>query len=228
VVVDRSQGYIGVLIDDLVTKGTKEPYRMMTARAEYRLMLRQDNADRRLTPLGHSLGLISDERFGQYQAKQDRIRAEIERCRTTRVAPGDAVNALLTSLASTPLKPGAGTSLAELLRRPEIHYGDLAPIDLNRPPLGWAEQFAVEVDLKYEGYIKLEQDRIDRFLRLEHKQIPEGLDYTAITGLRLEARQKLTALRPASLGQASRISGVSPADIAVLHVYIDTRGVKNA
>ena len=228
IVIDRSQGYIGVLIDDLVTKGTREPYRMMTARAEYRLLLRQDNADRRLTPLGFEIGLVSAARYQQYIAKQERIKAEIDRCRTTRVAPGDEVNTVLTNLASTPLKPGAGTSLADLLRRPEIHYDDLAPIDSNRPQLGWAEQFAVEVELKYEGYIKLEQDRIERFLRLEHKQLPEGIDYASITGLRLEARQKLTALRPASLGQASRISGVSPADVAVLLVYLDARGTRNA
>ena len=223
VIVDRSQGYIGVLIDDLVTKGTQEPYRMMTARAEYRLILRQDNADRRLTPLGYAIGLVSPARFAAYEAKQARISTEIERCRSTRLAPGPAVNAVLEQLGSTPLKPGAGTSIAELLRRPEIHYEDLAALDPGRPALSWAEQFAVEVDLKYEGYIKLEQDRIERFLRLEHKQIPADLDYHAISGLRLEARQKLSALRPSSLGQASRISGVSPADTAVLHVYLDAR-----
>ncbi|MDD2534096.1 MAG: tRNA uridine-5-carboxymethylaminomethyl(34) synthesis enzyme MnmG [Eubacteriales bacterium] len=224
--IDRSQAYIGVLIDDLVTKGTSEPYRMMTARAEYRLVLRQDNADRRLTPLGRSIGLINDQRYAQYEAKQARIATENERCRNTRVSPNEHVNKLLESLNSTPLKSGAGTSLADLLRRPEIHYEDLAAIDPTRPDLSWIERFAVEVDLKYEGYIKLEQDRIERFLRLEHKQLPESIDFTAITGLRLEARQKLSAHRPTSLGQASRISGVSPADIAVLLVYLDAKGAK--
>lgn len=221
VLIDRSQGYIGVLIDDLVTKGTHEPYRMMTSRAEYRLVLRQDNADRRLTPLGHALGLISDQRYEIYLEKQARIARENERCRTTRVSPSSEVNALLESFGSTPLKAGAGTSLADLLRRPELHYDDLAPIDPARPALSWTEQFAVEVDLKYEGYIKLEQERIDRFLRLEHKALPYDLEYSLVTGLRLEARQKLTAMRPETLGQASRISGVSPADIAVLLVYLD-------
>jgi len=228
VVIDRSQGYIGVLIDDLVTKGTNEPYRMMTSRAEYRLVLRQDNADRRLTPLGHELGLVCEARFERYLAKQARIAAENERFRKTRVAPCDTVNALLESLGSTPLKPGAGTSLADLLRRPEIHYDDLAPMDPDRPGLTSAERFAVEVDLKYEGYIRLEQERIDRFLRLEHRELPETIDYAAIAGLRLEARQKLSRLKPESLGQASRISGVSPADIAVLLVYLDSRGASHA
>ncbi len=228
VVIDRSQGYIGVLIDDLVTKGTNEPYRMMTSRAEYRLVLRQDNADRRLTPLGHELGLISEDRYDRYLAKQARIAAENERFRKTRVAPGEKVNGLLERLGSTPLKPGAGTSLADLLRRPEIHCDDLAPIDPDRPELSAAERFAVEVDLKYEGYIRLEQERIDRFLRLEHRELPETIDYAAITGLRLEARQKLSRLKPASIGQASRISGVSPADIAVLLVYLDSKGAPHA
>lgn len=228
VVIDRSQAYIGVLIDDLVTKGTSEPYRMMTARAEYRLVLRQDNADRRLTPLGRELGLVPEARYSRYLAKQARIAAENERFRKTRVAPGDAVNRLLEQLGSTPLKPGAGTSLADLLRRPEIHYADLAAIDPGRPPLSVAECFAVEVDLKYEGYIRLEQERIDRFLRLEQRELPDSIDYAAISGLRIEARQKLTRLRPASLGQASRISGVSPADIAVLLVYLDSRGAVHA
>ena len=228
VVIDRSQGYIGVLIDDLVTKGTNEPYRMMTSRAEYRLILRQDNADRRLTPLGHELGLICKARFERYLAKQARIAAENERFRKTRVAPGDTVNTLLENLGSTPLKPGAGTSLADLLRRPEIHYDDLAPIDPDRPGLTSAERFAVEVDLKYEGYIRLEQERIDRFLRLEHRELPDTIEYAAIAGLRLEARQKLSRLKPESLGQASRISGVSPADIAVLLVYLDSRGASHA
>ncbi len=220
VIIDRSQGYIGVLIDDLVTKGTSEPYRLMTARAEYRLLLRQDNADRRLTPIGHTIGLVPAARWQQFQTKQTRIHAEIERCRHTRLAPTDEVNGLLAARQSTPLK--TGMTLADLLRRPELHYEDLGVVDPRRPSLTWAEQYAVEVDLKYEGYIRLEEERITRFLRLEYKLLPENLDFREIAGLRLEARQKLQAQRPDSIGQASRISGVSPADISVLLVYLDS------
>jgi tRNA uridine 5-carboxymethylaminomethyl modification enzyme len=220
VIIDRSQGYIGVLIDDLVTKGTQEPYRMMTARAEYRLLLRQDNADRRLTPTGHIVGLVKPEHWLQYETKQAHITAEIERCRKTRIGPSPAVNDLLESHQSSPLK--SGMALADLLRRPELHYAALAPIDPARPDLTWAEQYTVEVDLKYEGYIKLEEERISRFLRLEHRLLPDALDYLQVAGLRIEARQKLQKLRPASIGQASRISGVSPADISVLMVYLES------
>lgn len=219
-VIDRSQGYIGVLIDDLVTKGTREPYRMMTARAEYRLLLRHDNADRRLTPIGHVIGLINPARWQSFLDKQARIKAELERLRKTRVTPTATVNDWLAEQQSSPLKQG--TSLADLLRRPEIHYCDLAAIDPDRPALIWAEQYTTEVDLKYEGYIQLEEERISRFLRLEHKRLPDGVDYRDISGLRLEARQKLQAIRPESIGQASRISGVSPADISVLLVYLDS------
>lgn len=218
IILDRSQAYIGVLIDDLVTKGTAEPYRMMTSRAEYRLVLRQDNADARLTPTGREIGLISDVRWQNFTAKQLRINTELERCRQTRVRPDEAVSQLLLDLNSSQL--AGGVSLAELLKRPELKYRQLAPIDPDRPDLPWSEQFAVEVELKYEGYIHLEEDRIARFRKMEQKRLPEDLDYLAIGGLRLEARQKLDRLRPASVGQASRISGVSPADISVLLVYL--------
>ena len=217
-VLDRSQAYIGVLIDDLVTKGTSEPYRMMTARAEYRLVLRQDNADSRLTPVGREIGLISDERWQSFLAKQERIYAEIERCRNCRIKPSDDVNQVLKAAESSPLQ--SGISLAELLKRPELNYDKLTPVDPDRPDLVWSEQFAVEVQLKYEGYIKLEMDRIRTYQKMEKKKLPADIDYLAINGLRIEARQKLDRLRPSSVGHASRISGVSPADISVLLVYL--------
>ncbi len=217
-ILDRSEAYIGVLIDDLVTKGTTEPYRMMTSRAEYRLILRQDNADSRLTPIGRRIGLIGDARWQRFQAKQQRIASELERCRKTRVRPDAAVNRLLEQNRSTPLTTGA--ALADLLKRPELSYQVLASIDPDRPALQASEQFAVEVELKYEGYIRLEMDRIEHFRKMEQKRLPEGIDYLAIQGLRLEARQKLDRFRPASVGQAGRISGVSPADISVLLVWL--------
>ncbi len=217
-IIDRSEGYIGVLIDDLVTKGTTEPYRMMTSRAEYRLLLRQDNADARLTPIGREVGLISDERWSAFQKKQARIEAEITRCRQARVRPAKTVNALLEANASSALV--SGTTLADLIKRPELNYDKLTAIDPERPALPWAEWFTVEVQLKYEGYIRLEMDRINHFRKMEHKVLHESIDYLSITGLRLEARQKLSRLRPASVGQASRISGVSPADISVLLVWL--------
>lgn len=217
-VLDRSQAYIGVLIDDLVTKGTTEPYRMMTARAEYRLILRQDNADSRLTPVGYEIGLIDDARWQSFQTKQQNIETETERCRQTRVRPSAEVNQVLAQAGSTPISNGM--SLADLLKRPELNYQRLAAIDPDRPSLYWAEQFAVEVQLKYEGYIRLEMGRISHFRKMEAKALPPDLDYLAINGLRIEARQKLHRLRPLSVGQASRISGVSPADISVLLVYL--------
>ena len=221
IILDRSEAYIGVLIDDLVTKGTSEPYRMMTSRAEYRLVLRQDNADERLTEHGHRIGLIADERHALFIRKMAAVSAEEKRLRSTYLAPSDEVRALLDSVGSTP--PLSGISLAELLRRPEIHYADLAPIDPDRKPLKDSEIFAVEVNIKYEGYIRLEKDRINKFKTLEHRSLPQDLPYEEVTGLRLEARQKLASHRPVSIGQASRISGVSPSDIAVLLVYLDAR-----
>jgi tRNA uridine 5-carboxymethylaminomethyl modification enzyme len=220
-ILDRSEAYIGVLIDDLVTKGTSEPYRMMTSRAEYRLVLRQDNADERLTEHGHRIGLIADDRYELFMSKMDLVSAEEKRLRSTYLAPSDEVKKLLDAAGSTP--PISGISLAELLRRPELHYADLKPIDPDRKPLCDSVIFAVEVNIKYEGYIRLEKDRINKFKSLEHRSLPQDLPYSEVTGLRLEARQKLNSHRPVSIGQASRISGVSPSDIAVLLVYLDAR-----
>lgn len=220
-ILDRSQAYIGVLIDDLVSKGTGEPYRMMTARAEYRLLLRQDNADARLTPVGYAVGLINQARWQAFTAKQAQIDAELARCRQVRIKPTAAVNQVLQELGSSALRQM--TSLAELLRRPELSFAGLAPLDLQRPSLSKAVQYAVEVQLKYEGYIRLEHVRIEQFRRTERRLLPPDLDYNQIGGLRLEARQKLARLRPVSLGQAGRISGVSPADLSVLLVYLQSR-----
>jgi tRNA uridine 5-carboxymethylaminomethyl modification enzyme len=220
-VLDRSEAYIGVLIDDLVTKGTSEPYRMMTSRAEYRLFLRQDNADERLTTYGYEIGLISEERYRRFVLKRDTIAGEQKRLRETYIPPSDQLKALLHTLDST--NPVSGVSLADLLKRPQIHYEDLAPVDPARPVLEPAVAFSVEVNIKYEGYLKLETDRIEKFKMLENKSLPQNLPYMDITGLRIEARQKLDKQRPISLGQASRISGVSPADIAVLLVYLEAR-----
>lgn len=218
VTIDRSQGYLGVLIDDLVTKGTEEPYRMMTSRAEYRLVIRQDNADRRLTPLGYQIGLIDEDRYRLFQAKYQRIEQEIERLKQTRRRFSDGEFRAYLNRYQSAVKDG-GISLAELLKRPEISYVSLAEID-DLPDLTAAEQAAVEVEIKYEGYIKLEEERIKSFAELERKIFPKDFDFAAVQGLRLEARQKLLQLQPASLGQASRISGVSPADISVLMVAL--------
>ncbi|MDD2579920.1 MAG: tRNA uridine-5-carboxymethylaminomethyl(34) synthesis enzyme MnmG [Eubacteriales bacterium] len=217
-ILDRSQAYIGVLIDDLVTKGTMEPYRLMTSRAEFRLLLRQDNADSRLTPVGHSIGLISEDRWQRFTDKQNRIDAEVQRCREVRVKPSDTVRRWLADRNSAPISQGV--SLADLLRRPELSYVALGALDPQRPALRPEEQFSVEVQLKYEGYIQLEHQRLRRHARHEQRGLPPDLPYLEISGLRLEARQKLDRLRPATLGQASRISGVSPADISVLMVYL--------
>lgn len=219
-VLDRSEAYIGVLIDDLVTKGTSEPYRMMTSRAEYRLFLRQDNADERLTPYGYEIGLISGERYRRFKEKRDAIHNEIKRLSETFLAPSEPLTVQMLRLGSTP--PSTGISLADLIRRPQIHYADLAEVDSARPRLDPAVIFSVEVALKYEGYLKLEKDRIAKFKSLEDKSLPRNIPYAEIEGLRIEARQKLSRLLPVSIGQASRISGVSPADIAVLLVYLES------
>lgn len=217
-IIDRSQGYIGVLIDDLVIKGTNEPYRIMTSRAEYRLILRQDNADIRLTELSYKLGLASKKRYDKFMAKQEKIKDEIERLKKKEVYPGD-VKEYLEEMNTSPLKNKI--SLFELLKRPELTYSSLERVDDEMPKLAQHEITQLEVQIKYEGYIGKQLAQIERFKRLEKKQIPEGINYLEIDGLRIEARQKLDAIRPMSIGQASRISGVSPADINVLLVYLE-------
>ena len=217
IVLPRSGSYIGTLIDDLVTKGTNEPYRMMTSRSEYRLLLRQDNADARLTPTGYRVGLIPEARYQAFLAKRKRIDDEKARLETTFVSP-ERANPCLVSLGETELK--SGTSLADLLRRPAITYADLAPIDPDRPDLARAEQATVMYDVKYAGYAARQLAEIERQRRLEEKILPETLDYRSIRGLRIEAAQKLEQLRPHTVGQASRISGVNPADISVLLIHL--------
>ena len=217
-ILDRSEAYIGVLIDDLVTKGTNEPYRMMTSRAEYRLALRQDNADLRLTEKGYRVGLVTEERYKNFVHKKDLIRVEVERIRATPVRPSTQVNELLESLGSSPLNTGC--KLADLLKRSELSYKALAPIDKKRKELARSVQEEAEIQIKYEGYIKLQQEQIDEFKQLENKKLSQDIDYNDIKGLCLEARQKLNKQKPLSVGQASRISGVSPADISVLLIYL--------
>ena len=219
VIIDRSQGYMGVLIDDLVTKGTREPYRMMTSRAEYRLFLRQDNADERLTPIGHEIGLISDEVFAKFEQKVEAIALETERLKKTYVAPTDELKALLDTVNQT--LPKSGESLADLIKRPDVTYDLLAPVDKKREPLPRNVTFACETNIKYEGYLSLEKEKIEKFKNLEKIRIPEDTDYSLIRGLRLEATQKLTQMKPENVGRASRISGVSPADCEVLLVYLE-------
>ena len=219
VIIDRSQGYIGVLIDDLVTKGTNEPYRMMTSRAEYRLFLRQDNADERLTPIGHEIGLISDDVFAKFEEKVEAIALETERLKKTYVAPTEELGALLDTCGQT--LPKSGESLADLIKRPGVTYELLAPVDKARKPLARNITFACETNIKYEGYLSLEKEKIEKFKNLEKIKIPEDTDYSLIRGLRIEACQKLTKMKPENVGRASRISGVSPADCEVLLVYLE-------
>lgn len=219
IIIDRSQGYIGVLIDDLVTKGTNEPYRMMTSRAEYRLLLRQDNADQRLTELGYQIGLISKERYEKFKKKYELIEQEIERVKNTFVGNSKNVQNLLDHYNSTRLV--SGISLAELIRRPELNYDILESIDEDRPHLSEEIREEVNINLKYEGYIKRQQKQVEQFHKLEKKKIPANLDYHKVKSLRLEAIQKLSDIRPESIGQAARISGVSPSDISVLTVYLE-------
>ena len=220
-ILRRSDGYIGTLIDDLVTKGTNEPYRMMTSRSEYRLLHRQDNADERLSAVGRGLGLVSEEEYRRVQEKYAAVEEELRRLERTHLAPSDALNALLEEKGTAPLSSGA--SLADLLRRPQLTTADLAPFDPERPPLPRAVRREAEIRLKYEGYIRRQLRQVEEFARLEEKPLPADLDYAAIPGLRLEAREKLQRIRPANFGQAGRISGVSPADLSVLMIAVENR-----
>lgn len=221
IVIDRSEGYIGVLIDDLVTKESHEPYRMMTSRAEYRLLLRQDNADLRLTKKGYEIGLISEERYQKLLRKEELIQKEIERVEHINLGTSEAVQNLLKQHESTPLT--SGTTMAELIRRPELNYEVLAPVDPNRPELDYDVVEQVNINIKYDGYIKRQQRQVEQFKKLESKLIPENINYDEIQSLRIEAKQKLNEMRPSSIGQASRISGVSPADVSVLLVYLERK-----
>ena len=223
--LDRASSYIGTLIDDLVTKGCSDPYRMMTSRSEYRLVLRQDNADQRLTPVGREIGLVDDLRWSRFCARREAGQTELARLRSTVLPPSPEVNALLERAGTTPLS--SGVRLAELLKRPQLHYEDLAALDAGRPPLEPLVREQVEVELKYEGYIRRQQAAIEEMRRLECRLLPEDTDYAAITGLRKEAQEKLQKIRPRSIGQASRISGVSPADISVLIIWLSQQQTTN-
>lgn len=219
-VLDRSDAYIGVLIDDLVTKGTNEPYRMMTSRAEYRLMLRQDNSDARLTPIGYKIGLISEERYHKFLKKYQDINNEIERVKNTNIKPSEKLNEILKDAGTTEVT--TGYKLVDLIRRTELNYDMLAPVDTERPVLSKEEREEVNIQLKYEGYIKLQLEQIEEFKKLEQKKIPSDINYEDVKGIRIEARQKLEKYKPESIGQASRISGISPADINVLLIYLNS------
>ncbi|MCI6253958.1 tRNA uridine-5-carboxymethylaminomethyl(34) synthesis enzyme MnmG [Eubacterium coprostanoligenes] len=219
-ILDRGGSYIGTLIDDLVTKGCSDPYRMMTSRSEYRLVLRQDNADIRLTPTGHKIGLISDERFAKFCKKQELIKEEFNRVKNLSVPMSDEVQQILTSKGTVPLKTGC--KMIELLRRPQITYDDLKTIDVDRPELPLEVFEQVEISIKYEGYIKKQEAQIKEMRRIEAKQIPADIDYSTLKGLRLEAIEKLSKIRPQNLGQASRISGVNPADITALNIILES------
>ncbi len=221
-VLDRSECYIGTLIDDLTTKGTKEPYRMLTSRSEYRLLLRQDNADLRLTPKGYEIGLISEERYTEFLDKKQNIEAEIQRVEHANIPPSEEVNSILEAHGSTKLT--TGVKLAELVRRPELSYELLESIDCNRPKLDRYTAEQVNIQVKYEGYIKKQLAQVEQFKKLEQKKLPKSMDYGKVYGLRLEARQKLEKIKPESIGQASRISGVSPADVNVLLIYMQAHG----
>ncbi len=217
-IIDRSQAYIGTLIDDLVTKGTPEPYRMLTSRSEYRLLLRQDNADLRLTPIAYKIGLISEERYKKFLEKRDQIKKEIERLKNKNIAPSKQINEFMIKNNSSPIK--SGISLYELLKRPEISYESMKEIDKERVKLKFEVVEQVEIQIKYEGYIKKQIEQIEKFKKLEKRKLPEDIDYNKINGLRIEAQQKLSEMKPLSLGQASRIPGVSPADISILIIHL--------
>ena len=223
-ILSRADGYIGVLIDDIVTKGTNEPYRMMTSRAEYRLLLRQDNADLRLTPMGYNIGLISEDRYQKFLNKKKNIENEIERIKCTTIKPTKKVNEVLKENHSSELK--TGVKLSELLKRTELSYDILKDIDNERPKLSKQEKEEVEIQIKYEGYIKLQDAQVEKFKKLEEKRLRENIEYSKLKGLSLEARQKLDKIKPTSIGQASRISGVSPADISVLLIFLEQQKIK--
>ena len=223
-ILRRTDGYIGTLIDDLVTKGTNEPYRMMTSRSEYRLLHRQDNADQRLTAIGRRIGLVSEEREREVGEKYAAVERELSRLERTHIPPSDALNAMLTERGTAPVASGA--SLAELIRRPQVSYADTAPFDAARPALDRAVTAQAEIRLKYDGYIKRQLREVEEFTRMEERALPADIDYDDIPGLRIEAREKLKKIRPASFGQAGRISGVSPADVSVLMIYTEARGRK--
>ena len=217
-VLSRASSYIGTLIDDLVTKGCSDPYRMMTSRSEYRLLLRQDNADERLMPTGRELGLIDDKTYSEFLLRKEQKEKEIERLKTNFLAPNEALNRLLEENGTAPIS--TGTRLSDLVKRPQIGYDMLAPFDKERPDLPYSVREKVETEIKYEGYIARQQAQVNEMLRLEGKAIPNDIDYSSVYGLRLEAVEKLNKIRPANIGQASRISGVSPADISVLLIFL--------
>ena len=220
----RSTSYIGTLIDDLVTKGCSDPYRMMTSRSEFRLLLRQDNADERLTPIGYQVGLIDEERYQRFLQKMEQIKEEKERVEKVNIAPSEALNELLVSRGTAPMR--TGTKLADLIRRPQLSYLELSSFDENRPKLSDDVMEQVEIQIKYEGYIKKQLMEVEEIKRLEQKKLPEDMDYSQIEGLRLEAREKLQRVLPQDIGQASRISGVNPADISTLLIWLEQHGGK--
>lgn len=224
-ILERSGSYIGTLIDDLITKGANEPYRMMTSRSEYRLVLRQDNADKRLTPMGRKIGLVTDERWERFLKKQEEIEKELERVQSVTIPPSDKLNDILVSRETSPVT--TGVKLSDLLKRPQISYADLKDIDITRPELHRSVFEQVEIEVKYAGYIKKQMDRVEQMHRMQERELPSDIDYREITGLRLEAQEKLNKIRPRNIAQASRISGVSPADVSVLIIWLTRNNRRN-
>jgi len=225
IILPRHSSYIGTLIDDLVTKGTNEPYRIMTGRSEYRILIRQDNAEERLSEYGHYAGLVSDERYQKIQDDIAEVKNEIERLRHVNIGPSSGINALLEECGTAPIS--SGTTLCDIIRRPQVSYDQTAPYDKNRPSLSRKAREKVQTEIKYEGYIKHQLEEVARQRKSETTRLPDDIDYKAIGGLRTEAMQKLDKIRPSTIGQASRISGVNPADITVLLIWMQTRGGSN-